>query len=1035
MKHFYPYKFCLRHFWRGVITYRHVPLLVAALLLAVAHLGYAQTIRVTGKVTAGDDGSPVPGATVLVQGTTNGTITDINGDYSLQVDDPNAVLVFSYVGYLTEEIPVNNRSVIDISLMADITELMEVVVVGYGTVQKKDLTGSVAVVDGSSIAERGTVSPLQAVQGQVAGVDISAGSGRAGSDFSIQIRGQNSLVGGSPLYVVDGVIVDNINFINPQDIERMDILKDASSTAIYGSRGSNGVVLVTTKQGTGVKGGANISYDGYVGVRQNVRQPDFMDGDEWFRFRQNTFIMQNLSTGNYDETIGGLANAPYITARRVALKEYTDWPSHFLQTGLQQNHWISASGVTSDSRMSYVLGGGYQEEKGNLLKDHFSQYNFKASINHRINDQWTAGASFNFSLSETERGSQHAITNAYRMSPLASPYDSLGNILYQPAKYGDVNYTSSVNPLVDIENSQDNTRRTQGVGNIYLEFSPVEWISIRSTMSPQFRNQRRGRFHGSETEARQLKDPSANLDQREYFSYIWDNQLNITKNLEDHSFNFTGLYSQQYQRGETSYINVENLPFASGFHNLGTAKDYQDVRSSYTQETLISYMARLNYSFRDRYLLTLSNRWDGSSVLAKGHKWASFPSAAIGWRVSEEAFMQDVSFIRDLKARISYGYTGNNNISPFSTQVLANNQTYYDFGGTNAGGFAPSGIVNPELTWERTREFNFGLDYELLRGRISGSIDVYDKLSTKLLMERDLPIETGAGALYDNIGSVSNKGFELFLNTINIQTNDFSWSTIFNFSKNNNEIIEIFGGDVSRFIGGSNASDRYAWIVGQDININYTYVWDGIWQKGEDAAAFGSEEGQVKIRDISGPDGTPDGKIDADYDWVPIGSSSPDWTGGFSTQFTYKGFDLSASLFTRQGVQVFSPFHQEFTNLGDRGRGKLNVDYYMPENKVNPTNYTNNYPRPMTPGTQYNEVAFFKDASFVKVQNIALGYNFPSTGLLERANIKSLRLYLNVLNPFVFTDYDGFDPEWADKSLESTGNAFVTYQFGVNLKF
>lgn len=545
MKHFYPYKFCLRHFWRGVITYRHVPLLVAALLLAVAHLGYAQTIRVTGKVTADDDGSPVPGATVLLQGTTNGTITDINGDYSLQVDDPNAVLVFSYVGYLTEEIPVNNRSVIDISLMADITELMEVVVVGYGTVQKKDLTGSVAVVDGSSIAERGTVSPLQAVQGQVAGVDISAGSGRAGSDFSIQIRGQNSLVGGSPLYVVDGVIVDNINFINPQDIERMDILKDASSTAIYGSRGSNGVVLVTTKQGTGVKGGATISYDGYVGVRQNVRQPDFMDGDEWFRFRQNTFIMQNLSTGNYDETIGGLANAPYITARRVALKEYTDWPSHFLQTGLQQNHWISASGVTSDSRMSYVLGGGYQEEKGNLLKDHFSQYNFKASINHRSNDQWTAGASFNFSLSETERGSQHAITNAYRMSPLASPYDSLGNILYQPAKYGDVNYTSSVNPLVDIENSQDNTRRTQGVGNIYLEFSPVEWISIRSTMSPQFRNQRRGRFHGSETEARQLKDPSANLDQREYFSYIWDNQLNITKNLEDHSFNFTGLYSHR----------------------------------------------------------------------------------------------------------------------------------------------------------------------------------------------------------------------------------------------------------------------------------------------------------------------------------------------------------------------------------------------------------------------------------------------------------------------------------------------------------
>ena len=321
----------------------------------------------------------------------------------LTVDDPNSTLVFSYVGYLSEDVPINGRSVIDISLVTDIQELMEVVVVGYGTVKKKDLTGSVAVVDGSSIAERGTVSAIQGVQGQVAGVDISQGSGRAGADFEIQIRGKNTLAGGKPLFVVDGVIVDDIKFLNPQDIERMDILKDASSTAIYGSRGSNGVVIVTTKQGANAKGQTTIAYDGYVGIRQNVRQPDFMTGEEWWAFRQNSYLVGEIQKGNpYDATIGGLSGSPTL-ARRVATRDYTDWPSYFLQTGIQQNHSVTITG-TSDNGMRYVIGGGYQEEEGNLLKDVYKRYNFKASVDHKINDKWLAGASVNLSLSEQERG-------------------------------------------------------------------------------------------------------------------------------------------------------------------------------------------------------------------------------------------------------------------------------------------------------------------------------------------------------------------------------------------------------------------------------------------------------------------------------------------------------------------------------------------------------------------------------------------------------------------------------------------------------
>lgn len=996
---------------------------------------YAQERTVSGVIVSEEDGQPLPGVTVMIKGTTTGTVTDVEGNYSLEAG-PDDVLIFSFVGFGTQEVPVGNRSTVSPELTVDIAALEEVVVVGYGTVQKKDLTGSVGVVEGDKIAERGTVNPLQGVQGQLAGVDISAGSGRAGAGFDIQIRGQNSLQGGQPLYVVDGVIMDNIDFINPQDIDRMDILKDASSTAIYGSRGTNGVVLVTTKQGSGLKpGGTTISYDGYAGVRQNVRHPDFMNGDEWFQYRQNAFIMQNLESGDYDETTGGLASAPYITARRVALKEYTDWPSHFLQTGLQQNHWIAVSGINETGKMNYVIGAGYQEEKGNLLKDWFNKYNFKANVNHTINDQWSAGMSVNLSLAETERGSQHAVTNAYRMSPLASPYDSLGNLLYQPAKYGDVNYTSSVNPLIDTENSNDNTRRLQGIGNIYLQFSPLDWLDLKTTFSPQFRNQRQGRYFGNDTERRNGNGAASDLEQSQYFSYIWDNQVTISQNVGEHNFNFVGLYSQQLEEFESSFINVQNLPFESGFHNLGsaTAANVLEVGSNYEKITLMSYMARLNYSFRDKYLLTVSARWDGSSKLAPGYQWASFPSAAIGWRMSEESFLQGVSFIEDLKLRVGYGFTGNNNIDPYATQVLATTQTLYDFGGSNAPGFAPSGIVNSRLTWERTSELNIGLDYDIIRGRVSGSVDLYNKVSEKLLTERKLPLETGWEALTDNIGSVRNRGIEVALRTVNVQTNNFSWTTTFNFTKNNNEILELLGGTVDRVI---DDSDDTFWFVGNEVQSNYTYVWEGIWQPGEagPAEVYGREPGQVKIRDISGPEGVPDGAIDPNYDRAIIGSPLPDWIGGFSTRFTYKNFDLSASVFTRQGVQVLSPFHEEFTNLRDRGRAKLNVNYYMPENEVSPTNISNDYPRPMTPGTEYDAVAYFQDASFVKVQNIQFGYLFPS-GVLSAAGIKHLRLYANVLNPFVFTDYTGFDPEWADKGLESTGNAFVTYQLGVNLKF
>lgn len=1034
MKHFFPYKliYLLTCRCRKSQLYRLLTMFVFCALVMTNYSLQAQSSRITGQVTADDDGSAIPGATVLVQGTTNGTITDIDGNYSLTVEDPNATLVFSYVGYLSEEIPLNNQSVVNISLVTDITQLEEVVVVGYGTQKKTDVTGAVGTVGGDAIAERGTVNPLQAVQGQITGVDISTGSGRAGSEFEVLIRGQNSLTGGQPLFVVDGVIVEDINFLNPQSIERIDILKDASSTAIYGSRGSNGVVQVTTKKGSNARGETTISYEGYIGVRQNVREPDFMSGEEWWEYRQNSYIVPSIANNTpYDATVGGLAGSPTLT-RRVATKDYTDWPSYFLQTGVQQNHYVNITG-TSQGGLNYVIGGGYQEEEGNLIKDVYERYNFNASVNHQISDKWTAGASAILAFSQNERGSQNAVLNAYRMSPLIKPYDDEGNLIFQPAKVDGIGFTSTPNPLIETENSTDETRNTFGVANLYLQFSPLEWLDLRTSISPRFEFERHGIYEGPFTEEGQGLYHFANMEKEEEFSYTLDNQIMINHTIGDHSFNFTGLHSLFYEREEGSFIDSDYLPYNSSFYNLETAGKENINAGSYLEKvTLVSYLARLNYSLKDRYLFTISNRWDGSSKLAEGYKWASFPSAAIGWRISEEAFLQDVSFVSNLKARLSYGFTGNNNIDPYSTQTVANNTTYYSLGGNPALGYSPSGIVNRRLTWERTREWNFGLDYGLIQGRISGAIEVYNRVSEDLLMDRELPWETGWGELTDNVASVKNKGVEISLSTLNVETGDFSWSTSFNFSRNKNEIVELLGGEQD--LPGNE------WFIGEPVDVNYHYVTDGVWQGGDDIL-YGQSEGQGKVKDLSGPDGLPDGRIDAAYDMTILGTPFPDWTGGFSTTLIYKNFDLSASLFTRQGVQVYSPFHASYADLHDRGRQRLNVDYYMVDNPVTRPRSSNEYPMPQNWGPFWREdnvtdenAGFYEDASFVKVQNIALGYNLPEA-LLQRVKVKSLRVYFNVLNPFVFTEYEGFDPEWADEGVNDSGNAFVTYQLGVNLKF
>ncbi|MFD2825398.1 SusC/RagA family TonB-linked outer membrane protein [Leeuwenhoekiella polynyae] len=1000
---------------------------------------------ITGTITSVDDNMPLPGVNIVVEGTSAATVTDFDGNFQLSVPGNDAVLVISYVGFLTKNVPVGSQTNFTISLETDVQSLSEVVVVGYGTVKKSDLTGAVGTIDSESLTERNITNPVESLQGLVPGVQVSNSTGRIGDGFNITIRGQNSIGGGGdPLFVVDGVPTDNIDFLNPQDIERMDILKDASSTAIYGSRGSNGVVIVTTRSGAGAKGGLTVSVESFVGVKDVARLPDLMAPQTWWDYHQSAYLATagtDPNTGTVtaatlaDAVGGGGSNSELL--RRVAANESFDWYDAVLKTGVQQNTYVNASG-RAENGLGYNLGIGYQNETGNIDNEELNKYTLKLGVDHKINEKFTLGTNATVTLINQDQGSDVAMREAFRLNPFLDPYDLDGVTLFpQPGKLVDengdfiINKTSTYNPILEINNSIDNVRRWNVIGNTYFQYQPVEWLSFKTSLAAGYSHTRRGRSWGAltNTGASNNNLPSARLDQRQNFNYTWDNQFNITKTFDEkHNFNLLGLYSMFSNRNESSFSSSRNMPFDTSFYNIGSGEQSTyDLGSGFNKNTLRSYALRLNYSYDDKYLLTLSNRWDGSSVFPKENRWDSFPSAALGWNISNEDFLAESATVNNLKLRMSFGYTGNNIISPYSSLNTLDSQTYYDYAGSVSNGFVSTQIANAQLKWERTREFNVGVDFGLWRDRITGSVDVYDRLSDDLLFTQDLPSETGFSNINANVASVSNRGVELAITTRNIQTEDVTWTTSLTFTKNTNELKSIYGQSEVDDIGNN-------LFIGESLDAIYNYKFTGIWQADEvaEAAGYGMQEGQEKLLDVNN-----DGQYTPDGDRIILGSSNPDWTGSFFSSLRVKNFDLSTSVIITQGVLVYSNFHSNFADTRDRGRQKLDIDWYVPANDAGlPARASNTYPQPRNEGSFWrnNGVGYYKDASFVKVKNIALGYNLGGESL-EKLGINALRVYANVLNPFVFTDYEGYDPEWAGASLNTGRPSSVTYQLGFNLKF
>ena len=1009
-----------------------------------------------------ESGEPLIGVSVVQKGTSIGTSSDLDGNFTIKVSN-DATLIFTYVGYRKQEMAVGNQQKLSVSLVPNNKVLDEIVVVGYGVVKKSDLTGSVGNVKAEDITAMGATSLAESLQGQVAGVNISQSSSRAGDSFTVQIRGKSSLNNGDPLYVVDGVVCDNMNFLNPMDIEKVDILKDASSTAIYGSRATNGVIMITTKKGSSSSTRTTISYDGYYGIKTTANMPDFMNGDQFLNYRFDRYLLSTmdsstgLTTWNMSDSnfLNFWGNGSQVIKDMYTKKNYTNWRDIVTRTGSQQNHFVNVTGNTSS--ISYRIGLGYQNENG-VLYDAYERWNVKGAVDGKISDHFSAGFSTNMATSTKKSGSMYSIQEGFRMTPTMPCYywqgTNAGQLIPQPGKDAVIypnggGPTSSVNPVLDRNNSKDNTEGYDMMANLYFQYTPIKELIFKTTFSPMYSKTHRGTFYNTNTQLRFGKTNYAENYNDENFSYTWDTQANFIKTIGDHSINVLALVSAYEQKLQGDYINVVDMPFDVDWYNLGSGT-VQNQTSYYKKISMLSYVGRINYSYKNRYLLTVSSRWDGSSKFQKKNRWGMFPSAALAWRISDESFMQPASkWLSYLKLRASFGITGNNaGVGPYDTQALANIKYYYNFSNTVADGYGYS-MTNSDLTWEKTSEFDLGADFGFFN-RINGSLDLYDRTSRRLLMNMQTPLELGSysGSIVNNVGKVNNKGIEVQLSTINIKNRDLCWETDFTFARNINSIKELNGAKKD-LVGNK-------WFINHPIDVVYGYKYTGICTR-EDAQTYAKNnniktkfyEGEMKVLDKDG-----NGIIDAS-DKMILGHCDPTWTGSIISNLTYKNFDFSFNIYCSQGSRVESPFMAEFLDYTQRGMMRLNMDFYVPQgapilgkdgtiSQQTATHY-GKYPFPTNGsdgkgGSIYwtndsDEPQTFVNNSYVKVKNITLGYTFPQKWI-SKIGISFLRIYANILNPFTITKYKGFDPEWAASSIsDGTGGVSSrTYQFGINFK-
>ncbi len=977
--------------------------LTLVLFLGMSTLLFSQVV-VTGRVTD-DTGVGLPGATVVVKGTTAGAVTNNNGEYQINVTDASGqILEFSFVGYTPLEVPIENRTQIDVTLTADAAELDEVIVVGYGTQKKSDITGTVASLSQDRLEMVPNLNIAQAIQGAIPGVMIQTTDAGASPDEVIMVRGRNSIkASNDPLIVVDGISYEgNIRDINPSDVLSIEILKDASSAAIYGSRGANGVILITTKEGA--EGKATFSYDGYYSVQNFIDLPDHLDGAEFYDFK-----MTRTATDNTN----------WMTAEEEAIYNdgsWEEWYDLLLRTGQAQQHNISVSGGTE--KTSYYVSGGITDVKGLTVNDDYFRATNRINVESKVTPWLTIGTRTQFSY-EDESGAGPSWSSAYSMNPLSHAYDDDGNIKVYP---WDGNYYFA-NPLQGLL-YKDKDESFQVVTNNFaiVDFPFIDGLTYRINTGFRFRFSDEAQYRGRDTKSGLDDQGRADTHRGRYNNSVVENILSYQKEFGRHSIFATAVYS--YEGDKRSATNIEASGYPNDFlswYSIAQA-ELIEPEFTYNETNLISQMLRLNYAFDSRYLITLTGRRDGYSGFGSATKWGIFPSVALGWNIANESFFPAKDILNQLKLRASWGLNGNQAVGAYETISRLEEFNMVD-GKITVPGYRPSVLGQDELGWESSRTLNFGLDFGILMNRIVGDINYYRTNTKDLLLDRTISPVHGITSITQNIGETQNIGVEMSLTSRNVVSGKFRWLTTGNFAWNRNEILSLYG----MLDEEGNEIDDVAneWFIGSPIRVNYDFRWVGTWQldEADEAAKWStSEPGYVKLEDVNG-----DYVLDDD-DLQILGQQDPKVLWGVTNSFTYGNFGLDIFIHGVHGITLQNSLMTDNVTAEIRNN-TMKKNWWTPENPTN--EWIANDIQAEIMGGINAQRKVYQNASFVRVKDVSLSYTLPSD-LIQKAGLEKVRLYITGRNLFTFTEWIGTDPELDNQRSIPMQREYV---FGLNLSF
>lgn len=995
--------------------------LLFLLLISVTAMGQQRVI--TGTVTDAADGSTLPGVTIVEKGTNNGTTTDHQGNFSLKINASSKILIFSYIGMQTIEMPVKESAVINVKMEATNTLLDEVVVIGYGAVKKSDLTGSVSSIKAEELKKIPVNSLDQGLQGKVTGVQVTQLSSQPGGATMVRIRGGNSIMAGNePLYVIDGVLVESqidlswigspaqngLSSINPSDIESIEILKDASATSIYGAKGANGVVLITTKKGKAGKD--NLTFETYVGTQIKAGDIEVMNATDFAKL--------------YDEA-GVNADPNYVPLypNPDSLGEGTDWQSEIYRQALIQNYQVSFSG--SNDKTTYALSLGYYGQNGIIYGSDFKRYSFRVNLDRKMSKRLTGGTNLSYTQTQantvptdTPGGFFPGVVNtALIFSPILPVYDETGQYtLTDPNADAWLDNPVAVTRDVD---AVDKVGRL--LGNGYLEYLIMKDLTFRTNLGVDIYHSVQDMYTPRYVYSGSFNDGQARFATTDLQNYIFDNTLTYNHVWNKiHSFNAMAGFTYQHNNTRTFIDIATGFPNdILGYYGIQNATNMPTIYASFTESAAVSYLARVNYNLKQRYLVTLTGRVDGSSKFGSNNRYAFFPSAAVAWRLSEENFLKSVDWISNLKLRMSYGLSGNDRIANYAFIRTISSSIYYFNNSFPGSGFAPDNPGNNNLKWETTAQFDLGLDMGFFKGRISATVDYYYKKTSDLLYYSNLPWATGYASYLNNIGKLRNSGVELALNTLNF-VKAFKWSSSLNFSLNRNLVTDLNGSEL--YINNDTYKLKLGnWAVireGEPMGSFYGLVSDGIWQTEEAATAaiYGAEPGDFKYVDQNG-----DGKINNE-DRLIIGNALPDFTWGFTNTFSFKNFTLDIFLQGSQGNQILNSNRFEL----ESGNGLSNASVALLD-RWTPENPSNTYPR-ANRNADYLHMSdrYLEDGSYIRFKTVTLSYDLPEKAV-NAIKLTKIRVYVTAQNLLTFTNYTGFDPEVGSFGLDNTR---LGYDFG-----